>query len=336
MLLFTLIHLTWLQQASANFIQRPKAGQCVTQHESVSQTTRHYIPTSQNDTTAHLAHTSVQSRASLFSPHYSASNSAITTNTLSSHVPLPTPGLHTLHAPTAQGFQQRTCVPAHSAGCGLYNLKQSLMIKLKKPDDNHLPTWFENAESRFLSAGVSTEEDRFNLFRDALSDEHAWGKFVSDAAGTHSPYTHVKNALIKLYERRARHRLFEIDCSKEIHNLRLKDGESYVDFTDRLIATAGHDWETNPLKCNEIRIAFLQVLPTELFWKLNGLHDRDLLQLAADADASIHDSCKHAMYQHNADAGSFPNLFSQSQSQSSHGGAGDAFSKQRSDARDPN
>jgi len=40
-------------------------------------------------------------------------------------------------------------------------------------------------------------------------------------------------------ERRAHHRLFEI------HNLRLKDGKSYVDFMDRLIATAGHDWETN-------------------------------------------------------------------------------------------
>ena len=65
----------------------------------------------------------------------------------------------------------------------------------------------------------------------------------------------------------------------------------------------------------------------ELFRKLNGLHDRDLLQLAADADASIHDSRKHALYQHNAGGGSFPNLFSQSQSQSSHGGAGDAFSK---------
>jgi len=197
------------------------------------------------------------------------------------------------------------------------------VLKLNKPDDNHLPTWFENAESRFLSAGVSTEENRFNLFRDALSDEqtNAWGKFVSDAARTHSPYTHVKNALIKRYERRAHHRLFEI------HNLRLKDGKSYVDFMDRLIATAGHDWETNPLKSNEIRTAFLQVLPTELFWKLNGLHDRDLLQLAADADASIHDSRKHAMYQHNAGAGSFPNLFSQSQSQSSHGSAGDAFSK---------
>jgi len=51
------------------------------------------------------------------------------------------------------------------------------------------------------------------------------------------------------------------------------------------------------------------------FRKFNGLHDRDLLQLAADADASIHDSRKHAMYQHNAGAGSFPNPLSQSQSQ---------------------
>jgi len=57
--------------------------------ESLSQTTRHDIPTSQIDTTAHLAHTSVQSRATLFSQHNSAPNSAITTNTPSSHVPLP-------------------------------------------------------------------------------------------------------------------------------------------------------------------------------------------------------------------------------------------------------
>ena len=114
--------LTWLQQASANFMQRPNAGQSVTQHESVSQTTRHDIPTSQIDTTAHLAQTSVQSRATLFSPHYSALNSATTTNTPLSHVPLPTPGLHTFHTPTAQGLQQRTCVTAPSTGCGLYNL----------------------------------------------------------------------------------------------------------------------------------------------------------------------------------------------------------------------
>jgi len=35
------------------------------------------------------------------------------------------------------------------------------------------PTSFENAASRFRSVGFSTEEDRFNLFRDALSDKHA-------------------------------------------------------------------------------------------------------------------------------------------------------------------
>jgi len=51
------------------------------------------------------------------------------------------------------------------------DLKQSLALKLNKSGDNHLPTWYENAESRFLSASVSTEEDRFNLLRDALSDE---------------------------------------------------------------------------------------------------------------------------------------------------------------------
>ena len=87
-------------------------------------------------------------------------------------------------------------------------------------DDNDFPTWFENAESRFPSAGVSTEEDRFELFRDASSDEQAnpWEKFVSSK--THSPYTHMKHALIKRYERRAHHRLFEI------HNFRLIDGEN--------------------------------------------------------------------------------------------------------------
>ena len=133
----------------------------------------------------------------------------------------------------------------------------------------------------------------------------------------------MRHALIKRYECRARHRLFEIN------NLCLKDGKSYVDFMDRLIATAGHDWETNPLKCSEIRTGFLQLLQTELFRKLNGLHDRDLLQLAADGDVSIHDSCKHAMYQQNAGVGSFPfpNLFSQSQSQLSRNDSGDAFSK---------
>jgi len=130
----------WLQQATANFNQRLNVGQCISQPESVSQTTRHDIPTSQIDTTAHLAHTSVPSRATFFSPHYSAPNSVTTTNTPSSHVPLPTPGLHTFHTPTAQGFQQRTCVPAPSTGCGLYNLKQSLVLKLNKPDDNHLTT----------------------------------------------------------------------------------------------------------------------------------------------------------------------------------------------------
>jgi len=44
-------------------------------------------------------------------------------------------------------------------------------------------------------------------------------------------------------------------------------------------------------------------------FRTTGLRDRDLLQLAADADASIHDSRKHAMYQHNAGPGSFPNFF---------------------------
>jgi len=56
----------WLQQATANFNQRLNVGQCVLPPESVSQTTRRDIPTSQIDTTAHLAHTSVQSRATLF------------------------------------------------------------------------------------------------------------------------------------------------------------------------------------------------------------------------------------------------------------------------------
>jgi len=68
-------------------------------------------------------------------------------------------------------------------------------------------------------------------------------------------------------------------------------------------------------------------LPTELFWKLNGLHDRDLLQLPADADASIHDSRKHDMHQQNAGAGPFPNLFWQTQSHSCHCDTGDTLSK---------
>ena len=105
--------LTWLQQAPANFIQRPNAGQCVTQHESVLQTTRHDVPTSQIDTTAHLAHTSVQSRATLFSPHCSAPDSAISTNTPSSHVPLPTPSLHTFHTPPHRVFNNERVYPPH-------------------------------------------------------------------------------------------------------------------------------------------------------------------------------------------------------------------------------
>ena len=112
----------WLQQATANFNQRLNVGRCISQPESVSQTTRHDIPTSQIDTTAHLAHTSVQSHATLFSPHYSAPNSATATNTPSSHIPLPTPGLHTFHTPTAQGFQRRTCVPAPSICHRLWSL----------------------------------------------------------------------------------------------------------------------------------------------------------------------------------------------------------------------
>jgi len=66
----------WLQQATANFNQRLNVGQCVSQPESVSQTTRDDIPRSQIDTTAHLAHTSVRSRATLFSPRNSATTSA--------------------------------------------------------------------------------------------------------------------------------------------------------------------------------------------------------------------------------------------------------------------
>ena len=73
------------------------------------------------------------------------------------------------------------------------------MIKFNKPDNNHLPAWFETSQSHFFSTGASTEEDRFNLFRDALSEEQAnpWGKFVFDGANTHSPHTHVKHELIK-------------------------------------------------------------------------------------------------------------------------------------------
>jgi len=48
-----------LQQATVNYNQTLNIGQCVSQTESVSKTTRHDILTSQNDTTAHLVHTSV-------------------------------------------------------------------------------------------------------------------------------------------------------------------------------------------------------------------------------------------------------------------------------------
>jgi len=101
----------WLQQATANFNQRLNVGRCISQPESVSQTTHHDIPTSQIDTTAHLAHTSVQSRATLFSRHYSAPNSATTTNTPSSHVPLPTPGLQTFHTPPHRVFNSERVYP---------------------------------------------------------------------------------------------------------------------------------------------------------------------------------------------------------------------------------
>ena len=132
---------------------------CVSQPESASQIAHHDIPTSQNDTTTHLANTSVQSRDTSFSPQNFAANRTTMTNTPTSYVPLSTPGLHVFHTPNAQGPQHQTVVPAPSTGCGLYNLKQSIVLKLNKPDDSHLPTWFENAESHYQRAGVSTEED---------------------------------------------------------------------------------------------------------------------------------------------------------------------------------
>jgi len=56
------------------------------------------------------------------------------------------------------------------------------------------------------------------------------------------------------------------------------------------------------------------------------LHETNFFELAADADASLHDSRKHVMYDRNADNGAFPKLFSQLQSQASYN-VGDTFLK---------
>jgi len=126
-------------------------------------------------------------------------------------------------------------------------------LKLNSPDEHQLPMWFANTEILFRDAGVANEGVMFNLFRGALSSSQAnsWAKFLYDAALTSSPYTHVKNALIKRYAHLAHQRLFEI------HNLRLQDGESCSSFMDRLIHTAGHDVETNWYKRRELYTATL-------------------------------------------------------------------------------
>jgi len=92
-----------------------------------------------------------------------------------------------------------------------------MSLKLNSPDEHQLPMWFANTEMLFRDAGVANERVMFNLLRGALTSSQAntWPKFLYDAAITSSPYTHVKNALIKRYAHRAHQRLFEI------HNLRL-------------------------------------------------------------------------------------------------------------------
>jgi len=72
--------------------------------------------------------------------------------------------------------------------------KQPLVIKLNKPDEGWQPfaDVARNAELRFVRAGVSIEEARFNWFRHALSDKLM---LASDAVQTHSPCTHMKHAL---------------------------------------------------------------------------------------------------------------------------------------------
>jgi len=72
-------------------------------------------------------------------------------------------------------------------------------LKLNSPDKHQLPVWFANTETSFRDAGVANECFMFNLFREALTSSQAntCAKFLYDAALTSSPYTHVKNALIK-------------------------------------------------------------------------------------------------------------------------------------------
>ena len=145
-------------------------------------------------------------------------------------------------------------------------------LKLNSPDEHQLPMWFANTEILFRDAGVANERVMFNLFRGALTSSQAntWAKFLYDAALMSSPYTYVKNALIKRYANRAHQRLFGI------HNLRLQDGESSSSFMDRLIHIAGHDWQTNWYKRRKLYNAFMNAVPDQLHWTLSGHCDTDL------------------------------------------------------------
>jgi len=160
--------------------------------------------------------------------------------------------------------------------------------------------WFANTEILIRDAGVANERAMFNLFRGASTSSQAntWAKFLYDTALTSSPYTHVKNALIKRYAHRAHRRLFEI------HNLRLQDGESYSSFMDRLIHIAGHDRETNWYKRRELYNAFMNAVPDQLHWKLSGYCDTDLLDLATLADNILLDS-KNRRNQHSDHSSNF-------------------------------
>ena len=108
-----------------------------------------------------------------FSPQNSAANNILTPNAPSSHVWLPTPGLPVFHIPTAHCLQQQTGVPEPSTGSDLYNVKQSLALKLIKLDENHIFDVVWKRCITFSKWGFFYWGRRFNLFRDALSDEHA-------------------------------------------------------------------------------------------------------------------------------------------------------------------
>jgi len=71
------------------------------------------------------------------------------------------------------GPSQHSQGPAPSTGCDIYNLSNSMPLKLNSPDEHQLPMWFENTEILFRDAGVANERVMFNLFRGALTSSQA-------------------------------------------------------------------------------------------------------------------------------------------------------------------